>query len=287
MDQLITFIKRHILFIPLMILLLIVIGGLTYLTGNQGIQQRQSQIIDDAQAQPTLLPPLTAPDIPFVGLDPSITEYLDYGASQSAASNNLGRDLQPLGAYIPRNPELAAAFDGEPTSTPTALPYPTSPPLPLPYVDQTVLPTVSAFTDEGIPRTVPYVVDDGTSCAPEGNPVEGILTQRFHRYHGGIDIGVGLGTPVLATHSAQVTYADWSDVGYGYLVILQSGNYITYYAHNTSFNVSEGQFVGKNSIIAWSGSTGNSSGPHVHYETRIDDVPVDPLTFHQRRLPTC
>jgi len=286
MNKLLAFLKRHILLIPLLILVVVVIGGITYFGGNQGIQREGVRTLEDNLPQPTPLPSLAAPDVPFAGLDPAIVDYLnDNPAFYDAAP---GFDLEPLGAYLPRTGTAADIFNAtQPTPTPTPLPYPTAPPLPLPLVGQTVLPTVSPFTDEGIPRTVPYVVADGTACAPEGNPVEGILTQRFHRYHGGIDIGVGLGTPVLATHSGEVTFAGWSDVGYGYLVTLESGPYITYYAHNTSFNVSEGQFVGRNSIIAWSGSTGNSSGPHVHYETRIDDVTVDPLTFHQRRLPTC
>jgi murein DD-endopeptidase MepM/ murein hydrolase activator NlpD len=113
------------------------------------------------------------------------------------------------------------------------------------------------------------------------------LTQSFSIYHSGIDIGVPLGTPVLATMSGQVTFADWSPVGYGYLVIIQSGSFITYYGHNTSFNVTSGQTVRKGSVISFSGSTGNSSGPHVHYETRIDDVPVDPQTFESRGYPSC
>ncbi|MEL7235367.1 MAG: M23 family metallopeptidase, partial [Chloroflexota bacterium] len=70
-------------------------------------------------------------------------------------------------------------------------------------------------------------------------------------------------------------------------VILQSGAFITYYAHNTSFNVEPGQAVGKGSIIAWSGNTGNSTGPHVHYETRLNDIPVDPLTFDNRGYYSC
>jgi murein DD-endopeptidase MepM/ murein hydrolase activator NlpD len=45
--------------------------------------------------------------------------------------------------------------------------------------------------------------------------------------------------------------------------------------------------VGRNSVIGWSGSTGNSTGPHVHYETRLNDVPVDPLTFEKRGYPPC
>ena len=147
-----------------------------------------------------------------------------------------------------------------------------------------VLPTVSQSTDAENARILPY---NTGNCAPTGLPLDGILTQRFHRYHSGIDIGVPSNTPVLATHSGQVTFADWSDIGYGYLVIIQNAQFITYYAHNTSFNVNSGDLVGQGSIVAWSGSTGNSSGPHVHYETRINDIPVDPLTFSSRGYQSC
>ncbi|MBN1562907.1 MAG: M23 family metallopeptidase, partial [Anaerolineae bacterium] len=63
--------------------------------------------------------------------------------------------------------------------------------------------------------------------------------------------------------------------------------FITYYAHLTEFNVVEGQIVGRGSLIGWTGSTGNSTGPHVHYEIRINDTPVDPLTFEARGYPSC
>jgi murein DD-endopeptidase MepM/ murein hydrolase activator NlpD len=151
-------------------------------------------------------------------------------------------------------------------------------------VPNQILPTPSIFGPDGTPLTLPYA---GDSCAPAGMPVEGILTQRFHYYHSGIDIAAPLGTPILATHSGRVIFADWSEFGYGYLIILQNGAYITYYAHQTAFNVSLDYLVGKGSIIGWSGSTGNSTGPHVHYETRINDVPVDPLTFESRGYGTC
>jgi murein DD-endopeptidase MepM/ murein hydrolase activator NlpD len=190
-------------------------------------------------------------------------------------------DIQPVGAYLPRTGNTA--FELIPaTPFPTPLPYPTSPPLPLPPLPEVA--TLSPFNADGTVRVLPY---GGTACAPAGNPVDGVLTQRFHAYHSGIDLGVPLGTPVLATHSGTVSYADWSEIGYGYLVVIQNETFITYYAHNISFNVSVGQAIGKGSIIAWSGSTGNSSGPHVHYETRINDVPVDPLTFEARGYTTC
>lgn len=272
----------------LIILMILVIGLVTYLAGNLGIQRPPVRTLTGQIS--TNVPPLPGTEVPrFFQLDPAIIAALDddqqpdYGA---LALDPLGLNLQPLGAYLPfeGNTQFELA---QPTALPTPLPYPTSPPLPLPYVPEVILPTVPPFTEDGTPRTEPYAVAEGVDCSPQGNPVEGILTQRYHTYHSGIDIAVPLGTPVLSTHSGQVTFADWSDVGYGYLVIVQSGAFITYYAHNTSFNVSNGQFVGAGSIIAWSGSTGNSTGPHVHYETRINDVPVDPLTFGSRGYPAC
>ncbi len=171
-----------------------------------------------------------------------------------------------------------------PTSTP--LPTPTSPPTPTPF------PTDEKIDDYGILALqnlymTPNPALVGNNCAPHGFPVNGVLTQRFHYYHSGIDLGVPLGTPVLATQSGQVIFANWSTIGYGWLVIIQNGRYITYYAHNSAFNVRQYQYVHAGEVIAFSGSTGNSNGPHVHYEIRIDDNPVDPLTFDLRGLPTC
>jgi murein DD-endopeptidase MepM/ murein hydrolase activator NlpD len=282
-----AFLRRYSPVIPLLIVVVLIVGVLTYLTGTLSVQRTKVETIPTQIA--TREPP--APGTPverFFQIDPAIIQYLDVGQPSYGVIplDALGINIQPVGAYLPRtgNTQFELA---QPTPLPTPLPYPTSPPLPLPHVEDTILPTVSALSEDGTPRTLPYSVGEGASCAPSGNPVDGILTQRFHLYHSGIDIGVPLGTPVIATHSAQVIFAGWSDIGYGYLVILQSGPYITYYAHNTSFNVTEGQYVGTGSIIAWSGSTGNSSGPHVHYETRINDIPVDPLTFGNRGYSTC
>jgi murein DD-endopeptidase MepM/ murein hydrolase activator NlpD len=127
----------------------------------------------------------------------------------------------------------------------------------------------------------------GVDCAPRGLPVYGVLTQRYHYYHSGIDLGVPTGSPVYATHSGQVIFAGWSYIGYGWLVIVQNGKYITYYAHNSRFNVTVYQYIRSGDVLAYSGSTGNSSGPHVHYEARINNFPVDPLTFDTRSLAHC
>lgn len=279
--------KRIFYLLPVLVVLVAIIGGLTYLVGTIGSDQPNARTVATVIA--TIPPPaLGTPIAPYAGLDPSIVDYLDsvQFSQEQSSLGMLGVDIQPIGVYLPFSPATTFII-GQPTTLPTPLPYPTSPPLPLPGLAQVVLPTVVVVEEDGTERTEPYVVAPGTECGPEGNPVQGLLTQYYHSYHGGIDIALPLGSPVLATHSGQISFAGWSDVGYGYLVILQSGAFITYYAHNTSFNVTEGQFVGKGSIIAWSGSTGNSSGPHVHYETRINDVPVDPLTFHTRGHGTC
>ncbi len=83
----------------------------------------------------------------------------------------------------------------------------------------------------------------GYGCAPAGWPVDGVLTQYFHRWHPAIDLGIPLYTPVIATHSAQVIFAGWRTDGYGNLIILENGPFQTYYAHLSDFNVSEGQLV--------------------------------------------
>lgn len=287
MRDLFSIVRRNWPLLPLLLGILLLVAGLTYLAGRIAVERPavrplQTQII-------TAVPPLPGtPVARYFQLDPAIIEFLDAGQPGYGVIplDAFGLDIQPIGAYLPRAGNVQFNL-AEPTPLPTPLPYATSPPLPLPYVPEMALPTVPAFTSDGTPRTLPYSVGDDADCAPSGNPVEGILTQRFHIYHSGIDIAIPLGSPVYATHSGQIVYAGWSNVGYGYLVILQSGPFITYYAHNTSFNVSEGLYVGRGSIIAWSGSTGNSTGPHVHYETRINDIPVDPLTFDNRGYPTC
>ena len=272
--------RRHGVFLLLLLLCVLVIAAVVYLVGLLGIRRDDTTLT--LRRTPTAAVALQALQLPPV--NPAIAEYLEPGIVPPNAQ------VPPLGAYLPRTGNTV--FDlTEPTLAPTPLPYPTSPPLPTPGDDDEAsdltIPTLSSFTEDGTPRTLPYEIEDGIDCAPSGNPVEGVLTQRYHLYHRGVDVGVPLGTPVLATQSGQVIFAGWSEIGYGYLVIVQSGPFITYYAHNTSFNVSVGQFIGRESIIAWSGSTGNSSGPHVHYETRINDIPVDPLTFDNRGFSAC
>ena len=97
--------------------------------------------------------------------------------------------------------------------------------------------------------------------------------------HTGIDIPVPTSTPVHTTIAGTVVYAGPNDQGYGNLVVVQNGKVQTYYAHNSAFDVTVGQFVQQGQTIARSGSSGNSTGSHVHYEVRVNGQPVDPRSL--------
>ena len=114
-------------------------------------------------------------------------------------------------------------------------------------------------------------------------PVHGILTSgfgwRWGRMHEGIDIAVGSGTPVVAAAAGTVIVAGWMG-GYGNLVVVDHGGGIsTAYGHNTSVTAGVGQQVAQGQLIAYSGNTGHSTGPHVHFEVRINGGAVDPMGY--------
>jgi len=102
---------------------------------------------------------------------------------------------------------------------------------------------------------------------------------RWGRMHEGIDIGCAYGTPNRAAAAGTVIYAGWLG-GYGNLVVVDHGNGLsTAYAHASSILVSVGQSVSQGQTVSLVGSTGNSSGPHLHFEVRVNGVAVDPLPY--------
>jgi murein DD-endopeptidase MepM/ murein hydrolase activator NlpD len=114
---------------------------------------------------------------------------------------------------------------------------------------------------------------------PSGTPVNGVITQGYHSSHPALDFGIEVGTPVKSTMAGTVTYAGWNDEGYGKLVIVDNGNYQTYYAHLESIPVSVGQQVSSGEIVGLSGNTGNSTGPHLHYEIRSNGEVINPTYY--------
>jgi len=97
------------------------------------------------------------------------------------------------------------------------------------------------------------------------------------RMHNGIDIGCVRGQPIWAAKAGKVVYAGWKD-GYGNVVLLEhEGPVITLYAHQESLHVSAGYAIGKGDVIGTCGSTGWSTGPHLHFEVRAGGEPKDPM----------
>ena len=134
----------------------------------------------------------------------------------------------------------------------------------------------------------------GYSGAPAGAggmiwPISGTITSEFGwrthpifgtaRFHSGLDIGGDYGMPIYAAASGTVIYAGWIS-GYGNAVIIDHGGGVTtLYGHNDSLNVSEGENVAQGQVIAMCGSTGNSTGPHCHFEVRENGEPVSPYGY--------
>ena len=99
-------------------------------------------------------------------------------------------------------------------------------------------------------------------------------------FHPGIDIANDVGTPIVATADGVVTSAGWNSGGYGNMVDINHGNgYMTRYAHASQVLVSAGQTVKRGQVIAYMGSTGFSTGPHVHYEIRVNGQLVNPSGY--------
>jgi murein DD-endopeptidase MepM/ murein hydrolase activator NlpD len=133
-------------------------------------------------------------------------------------------------------------------------------------------------------------------------PIDGVITQGFgctsypfepydptcasHHFHSGIDIATDYGTPVHASDGGIVHNftmgCTWGGglCGYGrYVVMVHAGGFTTLYGHLSSWAVGDGVQVDKDTVIGYEGSTGNSTGPHVHFEIDLAGTPVDPLAY--------
>ena len=108
-------------------------------------------------------------------------------------------------------------------------------------------------------------------------PLDGVISQGFHSGHKALDIAVPLGTSVRAVDNGVVVKAGYSTVGYGGRIVIDHQiDYLTLYAHLSRSMVQEGDVVQKGQIIGYVGSTGNSTGPHLHFELRDFGYLVDP-----------
>ena len=119
-------------------------------------------------------------------------------------------------------------------------------------------------------------------------PLSGALTSYFGprsllgmTYHYGLDIDGATGDPIVAAMAGTVSYSGWLG-GYGYVVIIEADDVEYYYGHASELLVYEGEYVNAGELIAKVGSTGRSTGSHLHFEIRIDGQAVDPLPYLER-----
>ena len=121
-------------------------------------------------------------------------------------------------------------------------------------------------------------------------PAHGVITQQPSASHMALDIGLPLGTPIVAADGGQVVTAGWSNYGYGYYIVIDHGHrfdhpkrLLTLYAHLSSLNVQVGRSVSQGTVIGYSGSTGKSTGPHLHFEVRLENVLQNPWNYLNSR----
>ena len=145
--------------------------------------------------------------------------------------------------------------------------------------------TAAAASQGGSGGGATWVQGTGQLAAPVVAPITSDFGWRIHpiygtrRLHAGTDFGVDEGTPVHAADGGVVVEAGWVS-GYGYTVIIDHGNGMsTLYAHNSDVAVSPGQTVSKGQVVSYSGNTGGSTGPHLHFEVRINGEPTDPMGY--------
>lgn len=156
---------------------------------------------------------------------------------------------------------------------------------------------VLGLAEANKPRPARASRDRNASPAPEGEPAVaqrlfvrpgmGRLTssygRRWGRLHAGIDLASGMGSPISAA-AAGVVQSAGRESGYGYVVrIIHGDGTVTVYAHMSAITVNDGERVSAGEQVGREGNTGRSTGPHLHFEVRINGTPVNPISWLRKR----
>ena len=153
-------------------------------------------------------------------------------------------------------------------------------------VRRTSIGQLAVMMQKDVPGASSFLGDDTPVTTPTGWPTNGFISSGYGlrwngaEFHQGIDIAAEMGTPIVATADGVVTIAGWNAGGYGNMVDIDHGSGVsTRYGHASAVVVTPGQRVRRGQIIAYVGSTGHSTGPHLHYEVRLSGQPVNPSSY--------
>lgn len=153
-------------------------------------------------------------------------------------------------------------------------------------VRRTSIGQLAVMMQKDVPGASSFLGDDTPVTTPTGWPTDGFISSGYGlrwngaEFHQGIDIAAEMGTPIVATADGVVTIAGWNAGGYGNMVDIDHGSGVsTRYGHASAVVVTAGQRVRRGQIIAYVGSTGHSTGPHLHYEVRLSGQPVNPSSY--------
>lgn len=200
-----------------------------------------------------------------------------YGDSLEEIASSKGIDIDKIiahNSFLQDNDDIL--FPGQKIEIPTIAPEPIHQPIATPKQQQKSSNVMIASTDNAEVSQ--------TNLGSFAWPVKGRLTSsfgmRWGRMHNGMDIANSVNTPIGAARAGTVIAAYYNRGGYGNLIILDHGNGVeTYYAHLNKINVKVGQKVGQGEVIGLLGSTGNTTGPHLHFEIRLNHKPLNPIKY--------
>ena len=190
-----------------------------------------------------------------------------------------------IAAPVPANVELYSALSqglvvaNKPKLKPKS---PAAPPRPAPAkASRDRSPAAAAVPDAGT-ATVEGLASRGFARPGAGRLTSG-YGRRWGRLHAGIDLASGIGSPIRAAAGGRVQSSGWEG-GYGRAVrITHSDGTVTVYGHMSALLVDSGERVAAGQLIGREGNTGQSTGPHLHFEVRVGGTPVNPLTWLRKR----
>jgi murein DD-endopeptidase MepM/ murein hydrolase activator NlpD len=243
------------------------------------------------------------PPLPARGAEGPTKPLHTSGRGGPSETSSAFTNIPSLGAMLP--PDIRTYLFGKRDALPMHLQVPETAKIDHPGTDAAAtedlglrfdgqLATMERLT-AGLTETQQAVTEhlDYVAHEPSGIPVSGgSFTDRFgwrwspfgwgRQWHDGLDIAQDYGVPIAATADGVVIHSGWKSGGYGYTVMIDHGyGLVTLYAHMSDTKPDLWQEVKRGDIIGWVGSSGSSTGPHVHYEVHLNGVPVDPVKYLQ------